>query len=69
MMEGTEVMMIKTCPFCGSLALVESKEQSTKVRCMDDNCGVSLTRFRFDGSHHASAVIAWNRRASLRETE
>lgn len=57
------------CPFCGGLAVAEKKDLSTKVRCLDGSCGVSLTRFKFSTGHDAAASVAWNRRANQVEME
>lgn len=58
--------LIKLCALCGSLALIESSEHSTTIRCMDENCGVKLTRFRFAvGQHRPAAIFAWNRRVVI----
>lgn len=57
---------IELCPCCGGLSAVDSGEHSTTIKCMDDNCGVRLTRFSLAGPHKESAILAWNRRSDKR---
>ncbi len=57
---------IELCPCCGGWSTVDSGEHSTTIKCMDDNCGVRLTRFSLTGPHKESAVLAWNRRSDTR---